>query len=184
MASQNFATALALTLRYEGGYSDHPADPGGATNLGITRATLSQARGHAVSKADVKALTHGEAASIYRRNYWDAVQGDKWPAGLDAALFDYAVNSGPSAAVKALQIVLGCKADGHVSSSLLTAAASADVISTINALCRRRLGFLQRLRTFKTFGRGWRARVESIAAASLALAMHPATFPKPKKETA
>ena len=98
MTAANFDRALTAVLRHEGGYVDHPSDPGGATNLGVTRATLAQWRGRAVSKAEVKALTRAEAAKIYRALYWDEIAGDALPAGLDFAVFDYCVNSGPGRA--------------------------------------------------------------------------------------
>ncbi len=81
MARENFERALALVLKHEGGYVDHPADPGGATNRGVTRATLAAWRGRPVSKAEVRALTRLEASAIYRKNYWDAVRADELPAG-------------------------------------------------------------------------------------------------------
>ena len=70
MAESNFERALACVLRHEGGYGDHPADPGGATNFGVTRATLAHHRGRPVTKAEVRALTRAEAAGIYRQRYW------------------------------------------------------------------------------------------------------------------
>lgn len=91
----NFQAAMTLVLREEGGYSNNPADPGRATNFGITLATLSAFRGHQVTDADVKALTLGEAMTIYRANYWNAIKGDQLPSGIDLAVLDYAVNSGP-----------------------------------------------------------------------------------------
>src|SRR3954447_9587673 len=102
MARDAFANCLAFVLEEEGGYSDMPGDPGGATNMGITRATLADWRGAPVSKDDVLSLERDEAAAIYRRRYWDAIRGDELPAGLDLALFDDAVNSGPRMAVRDL----------------------------------------------------------------------------------
>ncbi len=86
MAAETFDRALALVLDLEGGFVDHPRDPGGATNLGITRATLAKARGRPVSVVDVKALTRAEAGTIYRRLYWNAVKADELPPGLDLAV--------------------------------------------------------------------------------------------------
>ncbi|WP_082555208.1 glycoside hydrolase family 108 protein [Devosia sp. Root635] len=114
---RNFARALSAVLKQEGGYVDHPADPGGATNMGITHKTL--ARWRMVSpwwklpKSAVMELQRPEAAKIYRANYWDAVRGDDLPSGLDLALFDFAVNSGPGRAVKMLQTIVGVTADGQ-----------------------------------------------------------------------
>ena len=121
MASANFSRALDAVLRHEGGYADHPADPGGATNLGITRATLVRWRGRPVSRAEVKALTRGEAAKIYRAFYWDEIAGDELPPGVDFAVFDYCVNSGPGRAARTLQSAAGVRPDGRIGKITLAA---------------------------------------------------------------
>jgi lysozyme family protein len=168
MAASNFDRALALVLKNEGGFVNDRRDPGGATNLGITRATLARARGRAVAADDVKRLGRGEAAAIYRRSYWDPVRGDDLPAGLDLAVFDLAVNSGPARAARALQRVLGCTEDGLVGAATLAAAAHCDVGQTLSALSRERLAFLRRLPTWPVFGRGWARRVSVVEKAALA----------------
>jgi lysozyme family protein len=165
-----FSAAMALVFQHEGGFVDHPLDPGGATNLGITRATLERVRGHPVATSELMALTRDEAAGIYRRLYWDAVAGDALPDGLDLCVFDYAVNSGPDRAARDLQRVLGVAVDRIVGPITLAAAARADRAATIEALTMRRLGFLGRLPTFGIFGRGWRARVADTRNAALARA--------------
>lgn len=170
MASGNFDACLAMTLHFEGGYSDHPLDPGGATNLGITRATLAAVRGRSVAKADVMALSRDEAAGIYRRLYWNAVAGDLLPSGVDLAAFDMAVNSSPARAIAALRAELGLRAGGGLDAAALAAADSADAAALARAICRRRLAFLQRLTRFTTFGQGWSRRVAAVEAAALALA--------------
>jgi len=177
-AEERFARCLKLVLKLEGGYVDHPSDPGGATNLGITRKTLARWRKVSpwwnLPKADVKALEVGEAGRIYEASYWRRVQGGALPGGLDLALFDFAVNSGPLRAIKALQGQLKVKADGDLGPLTLDAlkahAAVAGVAGLIVALCDGRLGFLQRLATFAIFGRGWSRRVAEIRAAALAMA--------------
>jgi lysozyme family protein len=98
---------LPLVLNHEGGYVDHPKDPVGATNLGVTIGTLSGWLGRKATKAEVKALTVKDVAPIYRHNYWDKVRGKDLPAGLDYAVFDFAVNSGPFKAASSLQTILG-----------------------------------------------------------------------------
>src|SRR5689334_4271744 len=107
MAAVNFLRILALVFRVEAGFVDHPSDPGGATNHGITLATLSHCRGRPCTKADVRALSQEEAGEIYRREYWDKVQGDALPAGVDYAVFDFGVNSGTVRAIVSLQRALG-----------------------------------------------------------------------------
>ena len=170
MASANFAQALTAVLRYEGGYVDHPSDPGGATNLGVTRATLARWRGRAVSKAEVRALTMTEAAKIYRALYWDEIAGDALPAGLDFAVFDYCVNSGPSRAAKTLQVVAGVVADGRIGPITLSTLSAKSSTALIIAYCRKRMSFLESLRTFAVFGRGWRRRVRETEALALKMA--------------
>lgn len=95
MARETFAACLSETLAHEGGYVDHPKDPGGATNMGITQAALSDWRDRPVSRFEVRTLTRVEADAIYRARYWNAVRGDDLPPGLDLVAFDGAVNSGP-----------------------------------------------------------------------------------------
>lgn len=168
--SSRFDDAVEHVLLHEGGFVQHAGDPGGATKFGITRETLSRARGRPASVTDVRRLTRREAAAIYRRLYWDAVRADEIPPGLDLAVFDLAVNSGPSRAVTMLQASLGVAADGIVGPDTLAAARGADVPGAIRRLTRSRLGFLGRLATWPIFGRGWRRRVVSVELEALRLA--------------
>ena len=165
----NFDECLALTLSAEGGFADHVDDPGGATNMGITRATLAGVRGHAVSKADVRALTRTEAVEIYRKIYWSQIRGDELPPGVDAVLFDHAVNSGAKSAVRALQGALGFKQDGVITRRCVSAALSSDYAALVRSLCAARMNFLRRLSTWLVFRRGWTARVETLERAALAM---------------
>ena len=171
----NFDGCLAFTLRAEGGFSDHPADPGGATNMGITRATLAGVRGHAVSSAEVRALTRAEAADIYRSMYWRVVRGDELPAGVDLVVFDHAVNSGPKAAIRSLQGALGFKQDAVLSRRCVIAAQGADAAALV------------RLSTWLVFRRGWTARMEALEKAALVMcaqAPRPAQIQDPSRAQA
>jgi lysozyme family protein len=170
MTANSFDIALAHVLKHEGGFVDHPADPGGATNMGITRAPLTRARNRQATATDVRALARPEAASIYRRFYWQPVRADDLPAGLDHAVFDLAVNSGTTRAAKLLQRVLGVAQDGAIGPATLEAARRAVTTDAIRALQRERLAFLQNLATWPVFGRGWRARVAAVEREALALA--------------
>jgi len=163
----NFDACLAQTLRFEGGYSDHKDDPGGATQYGITLATLRAWRGKPVSKADVRVLTKVEAGEIYRNKYWNAVKGDDLPKGVDLAVFDWAVNSGPGAAIKALQRAVGVNADGYIGAVTLREVAKANPATLVRTLCDRRGSFFQSLKTFRVFGRGWMRRVSEVRTAAL-----------------
>ncbi len=168
MTASNFARSLDLVLQIEGGYVNHPADPGGPTNMGITIATLRAWRGRHVDISDVKNLTKAEAGQIYRKNYWG--HGDELSAGLDFALFDFAVNSGVGTATKHLQKVLGVPADGAIGPVTLAAAAKVDPALAINKLMDARLDYLEGLRTWPTFGRGWTARMTSVRRVALQMA--------------
>lgn len=183
MAATNFERALALVLKNEGGFVNHPADPGGATKFGITRATLAAARGRPVSVAEVAALTRAEATEIYRRTYWARIAGDELPEGLDAAMLDFAVNSGPERAARLLQRVLGVAEDGRIGPRTLAAARAADPGETARALGQARLGFLQSLSTWAVFGRGWSRRVQTVERESMRLALSFVPQTPPAQET-
>ena len=170
MAKANFEACLEHVLKSEGGYVDHPKDPGGATNLGITLATLRDWRKAPVSKADVKALTRAEAAAIYRANYWDRVRGDDLPAGLDLVAFDAAVNSGVYRGAKWLQSAVGATADGQIGPKTVAAAAKADASAAIRRALQARKNFLLSLATWSTFGKGWSNRLNSVEATALRMA--------------
>ena len=169
MTATTFERGLSLVLTHEGGWSDDPADPGGATNFGVTIGTLSLELGRPATRAEVRALTPATVAPIYRRRFWNAIQGDALPAGLDYALFDFAVNSGPRRAVIGLQRALGIADDGRLGPVTLAALQGRDVPTLIGALCDGRLSFLKALSTWPRFGRGWGRRVEEVRAAALAL---------------
>lgn len=163
----NFAASLALVLKSEGGYTDNPADPGGATNMGITLRTLAAWRGVTnLPKSEVQHLTAVEAGKIYKARYWNAIDGDALPAGVDYATFDYAVNSGPLAAAKGIQIAAGVTADGAIG-PLTIAAAAKNPSTIVLTLCADRLAMLERLPTWHTFGAGWSNRIHAVRGAAL-----------------
>jgi len=177
----NADQAIRLILKHEGGFVDHPRDPGGATNRGVTIGTL---RGLGmdldgdgdVDVADLKALSEADAVTVYKRFYWDKVDGDLLPSGLDYTVADFAVNSGPRRAAEYLQRAVGVAADGHVGPVTIKAARAADTAKTINAICNARLGFMKRIqggKLWQTFGRGWQRRVDDVRAVSLEWAKTP-----------
>lgn len=171
MAASNFDAVLPLVLKHEGGWSDHPRDPGGATNLGITRATLSGWLGRQASKAEVRALTVEKVKPIYRKNYWDKIAGDDLPAGVDYAVFDFAVNSGPARAAKNLQRIAGVPQDGIIGVQTLRAIKAIPAGEVVQRLCADRLAFLKGLGTWSTFGKGWASRVDGVRATALRMAL-------------
>lgn len=178
----NFLRSLKAVLAHEGGYVDHPRDPGGATNRGITFAVLKAWRGAPITKADVQNLSEAEAAQIYKANYWDRVKGDDLPFGVDYAVFDFAVNSGVSRSAIFLQETVGVAPDGKIGPITLEAVAQWDSIKLIEALCARRMAFLKRLSTWPTFGRGWSSRVTGVLklAKDMAIALPGGPKPSPK----
>lgn len=166
-SSDAFASLMPAVLTTEGGYVDHPDDEGGATNRGITQATLAASRGRPVTKQEVRDLSVEEATSIYKAEFWDSIGGDKLPAGLNESLFDFGINSGPSRAVKHLQRILGVKVDGGMGPETLAAIEKADVRSLISQLNDSRARFVRGLSNYGTFGRGWEARISRVRNSSL-----------------
>lgn len=171
---QNYEKAMAAVLKWEGGFVNHPKDPGGATNMGITRATLASWRGEPVSVEDVRALTMAEALAIYRKRYADVVAFDSLPSGVDLCVLDFAINSGPERSAKMLQACLGVRQDGRIGPATIKAAADADRVLLIRSLCVNRLKFLRGLKAWTTFGVGWGRRVAEIERLALAMANAPA----------
>jgi lysozyme family protein len=176
---RNFEKALALVLKHEGGFVDHPADPGGATNKGITIATFRRYVDPKGTVDDLKKITAQQVATVYRKQYWNAVKGDQLPDGVDYAVFDFAVNSGPSRAAKFLQRIVAVPEDGKIGPQTIkaTTTLSASAASAvIRMLCRDRMEFLRGLKTWPTFGKGWTRRVNEVQLEALKMAQEP---PKP-----
>ena len=177
MSAGNFKRSVAHVLTLEGEYVDHPDDPGGATNMGITRRTLALWRGvtpyTALSKTEVRNLGRAEAMLIYKVRYWDACACDLLPAGLDLALFDFGVHSGPDRAVKMLQAEIGVQQDGRIGRATLAAIERTinqfGLPGLIDGVIARRLGFLRGLSSFAVFGRGWQSRIASVRRLSIAM---------------
>ncbi|PRD42412.1 acetylmuramidase [Phyllobacterium phragmitis] len=169
MAQDTFPKCVRYVFEEEGGYADNPADPGGPTNMGITLRTLSAWKGHTVSPDEVKALSKAEATKIYKVQYWDKVDGDALPAGLDYAVFDFAVNSGPARAAITLQEIVGAAPDGVIGLQTIRAVESHNVADVINTLCDKRQAWLQTLMGASTFGTGWNSRVDRVRSRALAL---------------
>lgn len=170
MSASNLTSALKLVLVHEGGYVNHPKDPGGATMKGVTQAVYDAYRvRHDLPKQTVKKIANAELEAIYRDQYWRTIHADEMPRGVDYCVFDYAVNSGPGRAVKDLQRALGVKVDGIVGMGTMTAIGLADDARLINDICDRRLRFLKSLKTWRTFGRGWATRVAGVRRDGLAM---------------
>jgi lysozyme family protein len=160
---ENFDQCLAAVLHHEGGFVNHPKDPGGMTNLGVTKRVWEEWVGHEVDEKAMRALTPEVVGPMYRKKYWNKVCGDDLPTGLDMAVFDLAVNSGPGRAAKMLQKVLSVPEDGMIGPKTLEKAASIDVGKLVEDYNAQRLTFLQALPTWETFGKGWGRRVAEVS---------------------
>lgn len=171
MTATTFGRALDLVLVHEGGYSNHPADPGGATNKGITQRVYDGWRARLGQPArSVREIADGEVAAIYKAQYWNVSRCDALPTGLDYAVFDFAVNSGPARAAKFLQRIVGVAADGQIGEITLAAVRARDPKAVAAALCDARLAWLKTLRTWGTFGKGWGRRVAEVRETAINLA--------------
>jgi lysozyme family protein len=170
----NFAASLTHVLRHEGGYSNHPADPGGATNKGVIQRVYDPyRRKKGQTPRSVKFITEEEIADIYRSLYWDKISGDDLPKGIDYCVFDAAVNSGPSRGARWLQMAINkcagskrCTVDEVVGPATIDAADDYNPHEMIDAILDARLGFMKVARhsktkalLFPTFGRGWTNRL-------------------------
>lgn len=160
--NQNFAEALQFVLKSEGGFVDNPKDPGGMTNLGVTKATWEEWVGYPVTEKTMRALTPADVAPMYRRKYWDKTNADDLPSGIDYCVMDTAINSGPGRAIKFLQGCLGLDMDGIIGPATLKAVGSVDCKEFISDYAKRRLSYLQDLPTWEFFGRGWTKRVQDM----------------------
>jgi lysozyme family protein len=180
---RNFARSLALVLKSEGGWSDNPLDNGGATMKGVTLANFRHYVQANATKDDLRHITDAQLATVYKRFYWDAVNASALPDGVDYAVFDFAVNSGPGRAAKYLQMTVGVPQDGQIGPATLQAVNARPTSAIINSLCDLRLAFLKRLDTWPTFGKGWSDRVRSVRFAALLMVGQPAIpVPAPAPE--
>lgn len=161
---QNFAEALQKVLHEEGGFVDHPEDPGGMTNLGVTKRVWEEWVGHPVDEKAMRSLTPVMVMPLYRKKYWDKIKGDDLPAGVDYCVFDAAVNSGPGRAAKWLQGCVGVEQDGGIGPKTLAAVAAVDPDVLVEDYAKRRLSFLMDLPHWGTFGKGWSRRVAAMQA--------------------
>jgi len=171
--ADTFDTCLAFTLRAEGGYVDNPADPGGATNMGITLATYREwSDDPNLGAAQVRDMTERTARAIYRSLYWNPLRADALPLGVDLSVFDMGVNAGIWRSARILQRALGFTGeavDGSVGPETLAAAAKSDAHTVVDQLARRQAAYYRGLVDFATFGEGWLKRTTERRNAALAM---------------
>ena len=163
----NYDKCLETILHHEGGYVNHPKDPGGETNLGVTKRVYEE---HGGTK-DMKDLTVEDVAPIYKKGYWDKMKGDDLPAGLDLCVFDFGVNAGPGRAAKFLQQMIGTTVDGGIGPNTL--AKLEEYVrengehESVKKYQEMRQKYYEGLSTFSTFGKGWTRRVEETTKLAL-----------------
>jgi len=165
----NFDACFNYVIRSEGGYSNHPSDPGGRTNFGVTQEVWEDWVDRKVTEEEMKRLTPEKVKPLYKELYWDRVKGDKLPSGVDYCVFDAAVNSGVRRASQWLQTAVGVTADGSIGPQTLAIASVTLPPTTIINYSAQRLKFLQGLSTWATFGKGWERRVAEVKQTALAM---------------
>ena len=167
MAAENYQACLDMILHHEGGYVNHPKDPGGETNLGVTKRVYEEWGG----TKDMKDLEVEDVAPIYRKNYWDRIKADDIASGLDLCVFDFGVNAGTGRSAKYLQTLIGTTADGGIGPNTLKKLdeylEENSVEDAIKNYQNERQSYYESLSTFETFGRGWTRRVEETTESAL-----------------
>ena len=158
----NWEKSLEVILHHEGGYVNHPKDPGGETNMGVTKRVYEDFGG----SKDMKELTKEDVEPIYKKNYWDRVKGDDLPEGLDLMIFDFAVNAGTGRAAKFIQRLVNTTVDGGIGPNTLGKikeyVVTYGIEETITSYALMRQNYYESLSTFDTFGRGWTRRVSEV----------------------
>jgi lysozyme family protein len=158
----NWDNAFKLMLKSEGGFVNHPNDPGGMTNLGVTKATWENWVGRESDEVEMRGLTPEKVEPLYKKKYFDAVRGDELPMGLDYLMFDFAVNAGAGRAIKTLQTAVGVTPDGGFGPMTLAAVQAIDPVELIEKFSQAKEDFYRSLGTFATFGKGWLNRVADV----------------------
>lgn len=149
-------------LKSEGGFVNHPSDPGGMTNLGVTKATWENWVGRESDEAEMRSLTPEKVEPLYKKKFFDAVRGDELPVGLDYLLFDFAVNAGAGRAIKTLQSAVGVTPDGGFGPLTMAAVQAIEPQELIERFSQAKEDFYRSLNTFNVFGKGWLNRVADV----------------------
>lgn len=168
----NFDECMKHLLMHEGGFSNHSQDPGGVTNLGVTAGVWEEWVGRPVTEKEMRNLTPIMVKPLYKRKYWDACRCDELISGVDYVVFDCAVNSGVGRAIKLLQSCVGATPDGGYGSitAALVKKAESDPTRLIEIYSAKRLEFLESLKTFPVFGKGWSRRIAEVKDQALVMA--------------
>ena len=159
---ENWKKSFELMLKSEGGFVNHPKDPGGMTNLGVTKRVWEEWVGRESNEKEMRSLTPAMVEPLYKRKYWDVCRCDDLPEGLDYLVFDFAVNAGPGRSIKTLQSAVGTTPDGIIGPKTLAAVRAIDPHELIEKFSVAKTEFYESLPTFATFGRGWLNRVADV----------------------
>jgi lysozyme family protein len=158
----NWANAFKMMLASEGGYVNHPSDPGGMTNLGVTKRVWEEWVGRESNEKEMRSLTPEMVEPLYKRKFWDAVRGDELPAGISYLIFDFAVNAGVGRSIKTLQSAIGVTPDGGFGPMTMAAVQAVDPVELVEKFSQAKEDFYRSLNTFETFGKGWLNRVAAV----------------------
>jgi lysozyme family protein len=156
--ANDFKECLELVLKSEGGWVNNPSDPGGETNLGVTKRVWEEWVGHPVD--NLKKLTKDDVAPLYEQRYWRPCYGEVLPRGLDLVVFSMAVNAGPGRSIKLLQSAIGCLPDGAIGPTTRSLILASNTATLIAKFSEARREYYKSLKTFPIFGRGWLSRVD------------------------
>lgn len=165
----NWQKSFELMLQSEGKFANHPSDPGGMTNLGVTKATWENWIGRQSDEAEMRGLTPEKVEPMYRKKFWDAVRGDELKVGIDYLMFDFAVNAGAGRAIKTLQTAIGVPADGGFGPVTMASMKSYEPVKLIERFSQAKEDFYRSLNTFDVFGKGWLNRVAKVKAEALTM---------------
>ena len=168
--TKNFRDCLDLVLASEGGFVNHKLDPGGITNLGVTKKVWEEWIGHPATEKDMRELTPAIVAPMYEMRYWRPSYCEKLPRGLDLLVFSMAVNAGAGRSVKLLQDAIGVVADGVIGPNTMAKINEANVETLIDKFSEARTAYYKGLKLFPVFGRGWLARTDKERLEALQLA--------------
>ena len=158
----NFVKSLHHVLKSEGGFIDHPDDPGGVTNKGITARTYENFLGGPVDVQMMRDIPDNHVEEIYKDMYWEVVRADDLPAGVDLCVFDFGVNAGPVRSAKMLQSCVDATEDGVIGPKTLARVSEQDTEELIKLFSVKREEYYKSLRHFETSGRGWLRRNEDV----------------------
>lgn len=166
---ENFDVTLRTLFEQWGALADHPSDPGGMTNLGVTRHVWERWVGREVPESEMRALTPELVTPMFKATLWDAIGGGELPSGVDVVVFDLAVNSGPRYAVQVLQKLLGAELGGLVNPDMLSRASSADPSKLISDYTEERLAYLRMIPDWITSEEDRTKRVAAVKAVAESL---------------